>query len=145
MGSRSAGSDRLDITQSGVDAIVSVRSTVPIPASSDVRVSGLSPAGEQYIDFSADSDAGPFLSDGSVITQGKATVPVSLAELLANADGALAQVDTAKLELIKRELSLSDQGPQKLADIIDGGTFLLSTLDSVLPETRPSCGPAGWC
>ncbi len=127
--------DRLDITQSGVDAIVSVRSTVPIPASSDVRVSGLSPAGEQYIDFSADSDAGPFLSDGSVITQGKATVPVSLAELLANADGALAQVDTAKLELIKRELSLSDQGPQKLADIIDGGTFLLSTLDSVLPET----------
>ena len=78
---------------------------------------------------------GPILSDGSVIAQGKATVPVSLAQLLANADGALAQVDTAKLELIKKELSLSDAGPQKLADIIDGGTFLLSTLDSVLPET----------
>ena len=37
--------------------------------------------------------------------------------------------------MIKRELSLSKQGPQKLTDIIDGGTFLLSTLDSVLPET----------
>ena len=78
---------------------------------------------------------GPTCSDGAVIAQGKATVPVSLAELLAHADGALAQVDTSKLELIKKELSLSDQGPQKLADIIDGGTFLLSTLDSVLPET----------
>jgi hypothetical protein len=100
-----------------------------------VRVSGLSPAGEQYIDFTADSDAGPYLSDGAVIAQGKATVPVSLAELLAHADGALAQVDTTKLELIKKELSLSDQGPQKLAEIVDGGTFLLSTLDSVLPET----------
>ena len=33
------------------------------------------------------------------------------------------------------ELSLSDAGPQKLTDIVDGGTFLLSTLDSVLPET----------
>ncbi len=127
--------ERLDITPAGVDAVVTVKSTVQIPESSDVRVSGLSPAGEQYIDFAADSDTGPFLQDGSVVAHGRATVPVSLAELLANADGALAQVDTDKIELIKRELSLSQAGPQKLADIIDGGTFLLSTLDSVLPET----------
>ncbi|MFN3003040.1 MlaD family protein [Mycolicibacterium wolinskyi] len=126
---------QLDITPSGVNALVNVKSTVKIPESSAVRVSGLSPAGEQYIDFVPESDRGPFLADGSVIALGKATVPVSLAELLANADGALAQTDTAKLELIRRELSLSDAGPQKLADIIDGGTFLLSTLDSVLPET----------
>jgi hypothetical protein len=62
-------------------------------------------------------------------------VPVSLAQLLADSDGVLAQVDPAKLELVKRELSLSNQGPRKLTDIIDGGTFLLSTLDSVLPQT----------
>jgi virulence factor Mce-like protein len=127
--------ERLDITASGVNAVVHVRSTAPIPASSHVRVSGLSPAGEQYIDFAADTDAGPYLNEGSVIAHGRATVPVSLAELLADADGALAQVDAAKLEVIKSELSLSDEGPQKLADIIDGGTFLLGTLDSVLPET----------
>lgn len=127
--------ERLDITPAGVNAVVNVSSTVPIPESSDVRVSGLSPAGEQYVDFAAESDAGPYLSDGAVIAAGRATVPVSLAEMLANADGALAQVDTSKIELIKRELSLSAAGPQKLADIIDGGTFLLSTLDSVLPET----------
>lgn len=127
--------DRLDITPSGVNALVNVDSAVEIPESSDVRVSGLSPAGEQYIDFTAQSNNGPYLRDGSVIAQGRATVPVSLAELLANADGTLAQVDTAKIELIKRELSLSKDGPRKLADIINGGTFLLSTLDSVLPET----------
>ena len=40
-----------------------------------------------------------------------------------------------KIELIKKELSLTKQGPAKLAAIVDGGTFLLSTLDSVLPET----------
>ncbi|MHA3021665.1 MlaD family protein [Mycobacterium sp. BMJ-28] len=127
--------ERLDITTAGVNALVNVKSTVPIPASSQVRVSGLSPAGEQYIDFAADSDTGPYLGDGSVIAQGKATVPVSPAELLADSDGALAQVDPAKIALIKKELSLTDEGPQKLADIVDGGTFLLSTLDSVLPET----------
>lgn len=127
--------ERLAITPTGVEALVSVKSSVPIPESSDVRVSGLSPAGEQYIDFAASSGRGPYLGDGSVVRQGRATVPVSLADLLAHADGALAQVDTAKLDIIRRELSLSDQGPQKLADILDGGTFLLSTLDSVLPET----------
>lgn len=127
--------ERLDITPSGVNAVVTVSSTVPIPETSAVRVSGLSPAGEQYIDFVAESEAGPFLRDGSVVALGRATVPVSLANLLAHADGALAQVDPERLELIKRELSLSNEGPRKLADIIDGGTFLLSTLDSVLPET----------
>lgn len=127
--------ERLDITTAGVDAVITVNSSAPIPMSSDVRVSGLSPAGEQYIDFVASSNDGPFLGDGSVLEQGRATVPVSLADLLAHADGALAQVDTAKLDIIRRELSLSEEGPQKLADIIDGGTFLLSTLDSVLPET----------
>ncbi len=81
------------------------------------------------------SDAGPYLHDGSVIAQDKASVPVSLADVLAHADGMLKQVDPGKLELIKKELSLTNQGPQKLADIIDGGTFLLSTLDSVLPQT----------
>jgi len=127
--------DRLDITPDGVNAVIDVNSSVPVPESSDVRVSGLSPAGEQYIDFVAQTNDGPYLRDGSIITAGRATVPVSLAELLADADGALAQIDPAKIELIKSELSLSKDGPRKLADIINGGTFLLSTLDSVLPET----------
>lgn len=127
--------ERLDLTPSGVNAVVNVESTARIPQSSAVRVSGLSPAGEQYIDFIPDTQTGPFLADGAVIGKDNATIPVSLAELLANADGALAQADTEKLELIRRELSLSEAGPRKLADIVDGGTFLLSTLDSVLPET----------
>ncbi|ABM11802.1 MULTISPECIES: MlaD family protein [Mycolicibacterium] len=127
--------ERLDITPAGVNAVVSVDSSAAVPVASSVRVSGLSPAGEQYIDFVADSGDGPYLADGAVVSQDNTVVPVSLADLLANADGALAQADPAKLELIKRELSMSEAGPQKLADIIDGGTFLLTTLDSVLPET----------
>ncbi|AMO63199.1 organic solvent resistance ABC transporter periplasmic protein [Mycolicibacterium phlei] len=127
--------ERLDITPDGVNAVVTVDSDVQIPQHSEVRVSGLSPAGEQYIDFIPQADSGPYLADGAHIGQGTATVPVSLATLLADADGALAQADVDKLEVIRRELSLSDAGPQKLKDIIDGGTFLLSTLDSVLPET----------
>ncbi|MEU9805726.1 MlaD family protein [Mycobacterium sp. NPDC050853] len=125
----------LEITQQGVEATAEIQSKYTIPAAAKVRVTGLSAAGEQYLNFEGTPDQqGPFLKDGSVIAEG-VQVPVTLAKLLADADGLLAQVDPKKLELIKRELSLSKEGPRKLTEIIDGGTFLLSTLDSVLPET----------
>lgn len=127
--------ESLQITPTGVNAIANITSQVRIPANSVVHVSALSPAGEQYINFEADSDAGPYLHDGSRIGLDHATVPVSLARLLGDGDGLLSQVDPRKIELIKKELSLGKEGPSKLASIVDGGTFLLSTLDSVLPET----------
>jgi virulence factor Mce-like protein len=125
----------LQPTPAGVDVIANITTSVKIPASSRVRVSGLSPAGEQYIDFEPASSSGPFLTSGSVIGPQRATTPVPLSQLLADADGLLAQTDPKKLEIVKRELSLSTAGPQKLTDIIDGGTFLLSTMDQVLPQT----------
>lgn len=127
--------ESLRVTPAGVDAVANIVSTVKIPAASTVRVSGLSAAGEQYIDFEPPSSAGPFLSAGSVVSRDRATTPIPISQLLADADGMLAQTDPRKLDLIKKELSLSDGGPRKLADIVDGGSFLLSTLDSVLPQT----------
>lgn len=127
--------ESLQITDRGVNAVAQITSTVKVPANAQVHVSALSPAGEQYINFEADSDGGPYLHDGSLIGLDRATVPVSLAQLLGDADGMLAQVDPRKIELIKKELSLTKDGPAKLAAIVDGGTMLLSTLDSVLPET----------
>ncbi|MBA0048850.1 MlaD family protein [Mycobacteroides sp. LB1] len=134
-GVRIGSVDSLTFTGRGVNATVSVDGGVRVPASSSVRVSGLSPAGEQYLDFSAGSDAGPFLSAGDVITSDRTAIPVTPAQLLAHADGVLAQVDPATIERIKKELSLSAEGPRKLTAIVDGGVFLLATLDSVLPET----------
>jgi len=125
----------LQITERGVDAVADITSKVKIPASSIAHVSALSAGGEQTLNFEADTGAGPYLHDGSVIAVDRTTVPLGMAQLLADADGMLAQVDPHKMELIKSELSLTKQGPQKLAAIVDGGKFLISTLDSVLPET----------
>ena len=127
--------ESLQITDRGVNAVANITSKVNIPASAVAHVSALSPAGEQFINFEAASDAGPYLHDGSVIALDRTTVPVGLAQLLEGANGLLAQVDPRKVELVKKELSLSKEGPAKLAAIVDGGTFLLSTLDSVLPQT----------
>ncbi|MEE3753131.1 MlaD family protein [Mycobacterium intracellulare] len=119
----------------GVVALASIDADVRVPQNSSVRVSALSAAGEQYLDFRPLDGRGPVLTDGSVIGEDQATVPVSLPQLIADGDGVLAQLDPQKLAAITDELRVGKQGPQKLAALLDGGAFLISTLDSILPQT----------
>lgn len=126
---------KLSLTPDGVDAEIKVNEGIDLSESSKARVAGLSAAGEQYLDFDGGDGGAPFLADGSTFAMGKTEIPVTLGELLAHSDGMLKQVDTTKLELIKKELGMSKDGPQKLDDLVEGGTYLISTLDGVLPQT----------
>jgi len=119
----------------GVLATADIKNGTRIPRNSHVRVSALSPAGEQYLDFQPGNDDGPLLADGNTIDQGQTSIPVPLAALLEDADGFLAQIDADKLAAINAELRVSHQGPRKLAALLDGGAFLISTLDSVMPQS----------
>ncbi|WP_319447701.1 MULTISPECIES: MlaD family protein [unclassified Mycobacterium] len=125
----------IDLTPDGVVAVAAVDSDVDIPASSDINVSGLSPAGEQYLNFESTSEAGPYLASGAEIARERTKTPVTLASLLGDTDGTLAQIDPAQLNTIITELGVGPEGPKKLQALLDGGTFLASTLDSVLPQT----------
>lgn len=125
----------IDMTTDGVVAVAAIRPDVLIPADTAVRVSALSPAGEQYLDFRADRNDGPYLADGAEIDSGRTRTPVTLATLLADLDGTLQQVEPEQLAAVLDELRVGPQGGQKLAAILDGGAFLVSTLDSVLPQT----------
>lgn len=122
-------------TAEGVVAVASIPSGLRIPENSPVRVSALSAAGEQYLDFRPENDNGPAITDGAIIGGKQTSVPVSLARLLADADGMLAQLDPEKLAVITDELRVSPQGPAKLAAVLDGGALLITTLYSVLPNT----------
>ncbi|WP_299577225.1 MlaD family protein [uncultured Williamsia sp.] len=125
----------VDLVDRTVVAVAEIDSGVRIPASSPARVAALSAAGEQYLDFVPTTSTGPFLRNGSVVGVGRTSSPVSLADTLTNADGTLAQLNPEQLGSIVRELGAGPTAPDKLADIIDGGAFLISTLSSVLPQT----------
>jgi virulence factor Mce-like protein len=127
--------ESVNFSGTGVVALAAIDAGVRVPRNSLVRVSGLSPAGEQYLDFRPVNDRGSALTDGSVVGENQTAVPVSLPRLLADGDGLLAQLDPRKLAVITDELRVGHQGPQKLAALLDGGAFLISTLDSVLPQT----------
>lgn len=127
--------DKLSIVPEGVDAEIKLFEGAEVSESSKARVAGLSAAGEQYLDFDGGTGQAPYLSNGSTFAMGRTEIPVTLGELLAHSDGMLKQIDTTKLELIKKELGMSKDGPQKLDDLIGGGLYLVSTLDGVLPQT----------
>nr|WP_245545806.1 MlaD family protein [Nocardia higoensis] len=127
--------EALELAPGGLVAVAGIAAEYRIPAGGTVRVSGLSPAGEQYLDFRPDSDDGPFLADGAVVTQDDTATPVPFYQVLGDLDAMLAQVDPDRLAAVVAELGVGPEGPRKLTEIIDGGVFLLATLDGVLPQT----------
>jgi len=112
--------DTLSIVPEGVDAEIKLFEGAQVSESSKARVAGLSAAGEQYLDFDGGNGQAPYLSNGSTFAMGRTEIPVTLGELLAHSDGMLKQVDTKKMEVIKKELGMSKDGPQKLNDLVEG-------------------------
>ena len=125
----------VDFTPTGVVAVATIDAEVRVPADGTVDVTSLSTAGEQFLDFRPARDDGPFLADGAEIAVDRTSAPVPLWQMLGTLDSTLAQVDPAQLAAVVDELGVGPDGPRKLTDIIDGGIFLVSTLDSVLPQT----------
>ncbi|MBU9763800.1 MCE family protein [Mycobacterium sp. TNTM28] len=124
------------ISGDGVVATAKIDHDAHIPvADTTVRVSALSPAGEQYLDFAPRHTDGPFLSDGAVIDRAHTEIPVPLWRLLTNVDGVLAQADPRQIESVIDELGVSEAGPEKLRALFNGSQVLLNTLDRVLPQT----------
>ncbi|MFF7940828.1 MlaD family protein [Nocardia gamkensis] len=127
--------ETVDVAGDKVIAVAAIDEHVRISASAAVRAAALSAAGEQYLDFLPATNDGPYLADGAVITADRTSTPVPLSDMLESLSGTLAQIDPAQLAAISRELGVGRAGPDKLAAIIDGGAFLVSTLDAVLPQT----------
>lgn len=127
----------VNFTESGVEVIANIKAGLRIPRTSPVRVSGMSVAGEQYLDFRPERGGGavPNVTDGTVIGGRQATTPVSLTRIIDDSHGALAQLDPTKLAALLDELRVSRDAPEKLAAIFDGSMFLAATLDGVLPQT----------
>ncbi|UGT44071.1 MlaD family protein [Nocardia yamanashiensis] len=126
----------VELTGAGVLAVARVDAGARIPRDGTViRVSGLSPAGEQYLEFTPSGTDGPLLGDGSEIAEDRTATPAPLWRVLGNIDGVLAQTDPAKLRAVVRELGVGPDGPDKLRDLLSGAGLLMSTLDGVLPQT----------
>jgi phospholipid/cholesterol/gamma-HCH transport system substrate-binding protein len=107
-----------------------------IPANTAAAVSDRSVIGEQYVNLIPADDNAPYLAGGSVIAQGRTTIPIAAQTLLRNLDLLANSVDIPALQTTVSELgrAFSNRG-QALGQLLDSTNDLLGAAQANLPQT----------
>lgn len=130
----------VELTDAG--ASVQVRTEIDehyrIPRDTAINVHALSAAGEQYLDFLPNTDAGPYFEKGAVIPfdASRTTTPVSVSQVLEDSKDLIAQIDPEKYGVILSELDTAlSGGPDQFRAFVDGISLAVYGLDKLLPQT----------
>src|ERR1700753_3599686 len=119
----------VDVTQNGVQAVLSLKSDIAIPRDVIAAVHSRSAVGEQFLELTPQSgtvaDTGPKLRDGDVIAVGRTQIPVDIGSLLDTTNKALAAIPQDNLHTVVEEASkaVAGRGPE-FSRLVDGGTAL---------------------
>jgi phospholipid/cholesterol/gamma-HCH transport system substrate-binding protein len=131
------------LTDSGVEAVLSLNSGVPIPADLDAEVHSQTAAGEQFVALRPRSGNPPMLKNGDVIPQNRASVPPDINSLLAATNRGIAAIphDNLKTVIDEGYTAVGGLGPE-LSRLVKGTTSLSidarKNLDALITLTDQS-------
>ncbi|WP_326569722.1 MCE family protein [Amycolatopsis rhabdoformis] len=128
----------LTLTDHGLDAHLDLDSGGPdIPADLHAQVANRSAVGEQFVDLLPDRETGPYLHDGSVITQDRTSLPASPDSVLSHLDDLVASVHPDSLKTVVDETydAFAGSGPQ-LQKLLDSTGSLTAEAAQYIPDTR---------
>ncbi|ODQ95110.1 MCE family protein [Mycolicibacterium holsaticum] len=113
------------LTDTGVVAVLSLRSDIPIPSDLDADVRSHSAAGEQYVALSPRNATSRPLENGDVIPLSRAAVPPDVNALLDATNRGLQAIPRADLKTVVDEsyTAVGGLGPE-IARIVKGSTQL---------------------
>jgi phospholipid/cholesterol/gamma-HCH transport system substrate-binding protein len=135
--------ESVGLTDSGVDAVLSLNSGVPIPADLDAEVHSQTAAGEQFVALRPRSGNPPMLKNGDIIPQNRASVPPDISSLLAATNRGIAAIphDNLKTVIDEGYTAVGGLGPE-LSRLVKGTTSLSidarKNLDSLITLTDQS-------
>ncbi|WP_369798423.1 MCE family protein [Mycobacterium sp. URHB0044] len=131
------------LTDTGVDAVLSLKSGVAIPADLDAEVHSQTAVGEQFVALRPRSGNGPVLKDGDVISVDRASIPPDINSLLDATNRGLQAIphDNLKTVIDEGYTAVGGLGPE-LARLVKGTTALAidarKNLDSLITLTDQS-------
>jgi phospholipid/cholesterol/gamma-HCH transport system substrate-binding protein len=137
--------DSVNLTDTGVEAVMSLNSGVKIPADLTASVRSQSAVGEQFVELVPRSGNGPELRDGDVIPRDRATVPPDVNSVLELTNTALKAIPQENLRTVIDEayLAVGGLGPD-LRRLVNGSTSLaidaranLDSLTTVIDDVAP--------
>jgi phospholipid/cholesterol/gamma-HCH transport system substrate-binding protein len=125
----------VNLTDTGVEAVLSLRSDIRIPANLRVGVHSNSAVGEQYVALSPLSGDGPVLKNGDVIAEDRSSVPPDINSLLDATNRGLEAIpgDDLRTAVDESYVALAGLGPE-LNRFIKSGSQLAIDSKAVLPE-----------
>ncbi|SDZ07139.1 phospholipid/cholesterol/gamma-HCH transport system substrate-binding protein [Amycolatopsis xylanica] len=128
----------MTLTPQGVNLELDIDSDAPpIPADTRAVVANRSAVGEQYVDLEPQHENGPYLKDGSVITQAQTSIPLSPDTVLSSLDKLVSSVHPESLRTVVDETykAFAGAGPD-LQKLLDSTGSLTSVATQYLPQTQ---------
>ncbi|MGV0741903.1 MCE family protein [Mycolicibacterium sp. XJ870] len=123
--------------QRGAKATLSLSDSPKIPAALNAEVRSISAVGEQYLDLQPDSDAPPYLHDGSVISSADVTVPQEVGPVLDQTSALINSIPKDKLGLLLDESFQAFNGAgHDLGSLIDSTSKVTGDLHAVREQSR---------
>jgi phospholipid/cholesterol/gamma-HCH transport system substrate-binding protein len=121
--------DSLELTATGVDAVLEIEDeNDEIPADALALVGNGSAVGEQYVEIQPQTDAPPYLTDGSEIALENTSTPLATEELLGNIATTVGSVDRGSLSITVEEFAKAFSGTgEDLQRLIDTGNSFIET------------------
>jgi phospholipid/cholesterol/gamma-HCH transport system substrate-binding protein len=135
----------VNLTDTGVAAVLSMDSGIKIPADVEAEVHSQSAVGELYVTLLPRSGDGPVLTDGDVIPQDRTRVPTDVNAVLDATNRGLAAIprDNLKTAVDEAYVAFGGLGPE-LSRLVQGGTALaidarknLDPLTTLIDQSKP--------
>jgi phospholipid/cholesterol/gamma-HCH transport system substrate-binding protein len=121
----------------GVRVGLRMKPGTKIPKDVKAFVDNRSAVGEQYVDLQPQSDSGPFLGQGDVISRDRTGIPVQPTQLLVNLDRFVTSIDTRDVTVVLDELGQAFEGTgNSLQRLVDEGDRLTEAATAHLPQTK---------
>lgn len=137
--------ESVQLTNTGVKAVLSLNSNVKIPANLDAEVHSQSSVGEQFVQLLPRSGAGPMLKNGDVIPQDRTSVPTDINTVIDATTRGLEAIprDNLKTVIDEASVAVGGLGPD-LRRLVNGGTALsidarqnLDSLTTLIDQSKP--------
>ena len=137
--------DSVNLTDTGVQAVLSLDSNVEIPADLTAEVHSVSSVGEQYVQLLPRSGKGPMLRNGDVISADRTTVPTDINKVLTDTTRGLQAIPQENLKTVVDEAytAVGGLGPE-LRRLVNGSTTLaidarknLDPLTALIDQSKP--------
>ena len=127
----------VDLTETGVEAKLSIDSGADIPEDSIAAVRSVSAIGEQYVEFTPQSDGGPFVGDGFVVPQSRVEMPTDIGPILDEANALIAVIPRDQLTTLIDEtfLAFNDSAGDLKVLIESAKAVVQEATDNVDPTT----------